>query len=281
MKQCVGEEHSSVHQSSSSCTLSTQQSLHYFTAASRESILSLFLCCLSYSSASHVGQETVMVLVSLCHHQKCISVSLVGLAFWFFICIIWVQRQWIKGLVIYKQKHSKQKKKLCIIKNSGAVLCVIALLSIGGCSFFHSWSFCCCFPPFFLWFHFTPSPVSSTPLSLSWPVWYCKYMEHVECPPLKFTHPMQSAAFRFNGSRDRAQALPWNHFPAAKTHFSGVSSSPAQSENRNTQDSQGRGRDKMASNWKSFGLGVLERNPFWEGGNPLLERRRWHGLEIP
>lgn len=93
LKQCVGEEHSSVHQSSSSCTLSTQQSLHYFTAASRESILSLFLCCLSYSSASHVGQETMMVLVSLCHHQKCISVSLVGLAFWFFICIIWVQRQ--------------------------------------------------------------------------------------------------------------------------------------------------------------------------------------------
>lgn len=58
---------------------------------------------------------------------------------------------------------------------------------------------------------------------------------------------MQSTAFRFNDSGDHAQALPSNHFPTVKTHFLSMSSSPTQSENRNTKDSQGRGRDKMAS----------------------------------
>lgn len=57
------------------------------------------------------------------------------------------------------------------------------------------------------------------------------------------TH-MQSTAFSFSDSRDHAQALPWNCFP----NFLSVSSRPTHSENRNTKDSQGRGRDRMAPN---------------------------------
>lgn len=66
MKQSVGRKHLSVCQSNSIYTLSTQQSLQYFRDVSRENILSFFPVLPQHNgSASHVGQETVILLVSL------------------------------------------------------------------------------------------------------------------------------------------------------------------------------------------------------------------------
>lgn len=122
-----GEKNTSICQSSRSCTLSTQQSLHYFIAVSGEGVLSFFpMLSQRNSSASHVGQETVILLVSLPKHQKYINVTLFesqwGFLSVFFIFIIWIQRGWMKGLVKYKLERTR-KKDMYYKKDMSSALC--------------------------------------------------------------------------------------------------------------------------------------------------------------